>query len=347
MQRVHLAVLLTLVTLAAVWMLTGREKSLSKAPAVRAADLLHIALPSAALAATVDVTALAESPLGRALLAQAASAAAREPNGCAKRLLAEARRVVVTIPESSTAQGLGAATDVAVLAEGDVLADEVLACAEALMGARGGRPVREAAGSFMVLRDRGTAIGRGELAIRDGGPLILSGGAYFRELIERGTAEAGASDAPRSAQHLALRASVGRAPLVLSWVLPPGWLERWLEDPQVTASPLANIRSVALRAEAGDALRVVAIVAASDTGAAIRLQRFARRMLDDLAIGGDGQGTGRWAVAREAERVTLTLNLDARELEALLDSHALGGAHSEQSESESEGLPSGGAQQEP
>lgn len=347
MQRVHLAVLLTLVALTAVWVLVDRRPSIATGPAPRPPDLLHIALPSAALVATVDVTALEDTPVGRALLAQAVSVAAREPQACAKRLLAEARRVVVTVPEASTAQGLEAATDVAVLAEGDVLAGEVLACAETLMVARGARPVRTEVGSFSVLRERGAERGGGELAIRDGGPLILSGGAYFRELIERGTAPSAASAAPRAAQHLALRAAVGRAPLVLSWVLPPGWLERWLDDPQVAASPLANIRTIALRAEAADALRVVAIATATDMGAAIRIQRFARRTLDDLATNGDGQGAARWAVAREAERVTLTLNLGRRELDALLGSHAFGSAHPEQSKSEPEGLPGGGAQQEP
>ena len=55
-------------------------------------------------------------------------------------------------------------------------------CAEAVIRKRGGTPVRSSLGRFTSVRDQGKPLG--EVAIRADGLFVLSGGQYFRDVID-------------------------------------------------------------------------------------------------------------------------------------------------------------------
>jgi len=201
---------------------------------------------------------------------------------------------------------------------------EVLDCATRLLQAHGGEPEASGLGGFQRLRDKK---GLAELAVRDGGPLVLSEGSYFRALLERTSGarpvREGAHDAAESLTrdeqlHKALRRELGPAPLLVTWVLPPGWLQRWLEDPEVSRSPLAELRALALRGDIGEQLSLRATLAAESAAGAERIEALLRGAQAEFrpvieAVLGAGPSE-RIRIVRSGQRVELSLAVDTRAL---------------------------------
>lgn len=340
-QRIHFGLLLVMAALAFALV----RRSLSDAPpppgpAARARpDAVELLLPEASLLLTLDVRAMGRSAAGRALLARLVDLAGSKTAGsCADRQLTRVRRLGLAVPATSTGLELG------VVAEGDFDAVEVLACAEELLKNRGGDPVHSHVAGFRVLRDRR---GSGELAVVDGGPLILSGNTYFRDLLDRASGALPREHGTRERLHLALRARAGDAPLLGTAVLPPGWLQHWLGEPDVARSPLALVRAVVVRGELDGALRLHVELSAEDAAGAVRIEAFLRTAAADFL--GLSEQAAALAVQREAERVRVTL--DERAL-ALLDrlgapSHALDRPDAQEVEPDAERAPRGRTQDQP
>lgn len=316
------------------------------------ATLSELALPGAALAVSLDLEGLRKNLWGQAALEQLLPLAGSSAE-CTRAALAQVERITLTIPaEGSTSS----APDLAVLAEGQRLrAAPVLACATEVLREQGGEPQPSRLADFERLRSRS---GQSELAVRDGGPLIVSGDRFVRALLEPRRERA--TPTARETLHRALRSELGPAPLVLSWTLPPGWLERWLEDPEVARSPLADVRALAIRGDIAEEVSLRGLVLTESEQAAQRIEAFLRSTRTELAplldaSLGPGQSE-RLQITRKARQVELSLRISTRLLVASWGalsrareprSHALGGAHAQEPEPEPERAPRRPAHQQP
>ncbi|HWA73112.1 MAG TPA: hypothetical protein VG937_12275 [Polyangiaceae bacterium] len=360
MKRLHSLLFVVLISLSA-WVV-GRQRAarptnvgsaLSTSTKAKASRSIHeLVLPGAALIASLDLGTLRRNVWGRAALERLLPSEAKT-EACARSALGEVERLVLAIPSASS---VNADPEFAVLAEGKLQAPAVLECATRVLRARSGEPTLSRQGTFQCLRDKK---GLGELAVRSGGPLILSGGGYFRALLER--AEGGpVQNGPREELHLALRRELGSAPLRVTWLLPAGWLEAWLEDPAVKSSPLADVRAVSVRGELDDVVALGAVIAAENDASAARIEAFLRAAQVDFRDSLDaylGPGASQQInVARSGSRVELSLRLGTRTLAARWlaetppaapSSHPVGSAHAEQREPDRQRAPRGAAHDQP
>lgn len=321
---------------------SGRQAGPESEPEV---DVVAILLPGAALLVTLDLVALQESPWGRSFLAGLPTLlGSTQDRECASRELKQARRLGLAVPTGSLQ---GADFDVGWVAEGPFSAADAAGCADAVVRSRGGQPAHGTLDGFTVLRDRRQA---GELAVRDGGPLIVSGGSYFRDLVERASGAGRADVGLTERLHHALRANAGRAPLLASWVLAPGWLERWLSEPGTQASPLSAIRAVLIRGEADRSLRLTAELSVEDETSARRLEVFARRFAADIgAHTSDG-----FSITRGPSRVSIELSVQSSDVGALVaplrslsPSHPLRSPNAQKVEPEREGSAGRATEEQP
>ena len=235
-QRVHLWTLAacTAVAIAAFALDTPQRD----APPSRLSALG--AIPAGArFALMLDVEELRRSELGAILLA-----AGRELPGvgpldqlCGFDPSASVTEIAIAIP------GAVSRNEVGIAAAGSFRAEEIALCAEKVIRARGGQPMRTQVGSFVSVRDRARA--GAEVAVRDGGPVLLGEGHYLRDMVD--TADGRTENLRRDRVHSALREAVeGDAPLVASWSLDADWLERSTRDELARLSPLSEIRAAAL-----------------------------------------------------------------------------------------------------
>jgi hypothetical protein len=352
LKTLHLSLFVALLGLS-LWLTAHRRAPRALATSVAAAPSAHttlaelaLPLPGAALVATLDLDALRGNLWGRAALERLLPLASQS-DPCARAALTQLARLTLVIPaEGSTS----AAPELAVIAEGPLQAHPVLDCATRVLRARGAEPEPGTLGSFQHLSDKKAG---GELAVKDGGPLILSAGSYLRALVERSDTGRGPSEDTRQQLHSALRRELGPAPLLLTWVLTPGWLERWLEDPEVKRSPLSEVRALALRGELGDELVLSANVVAENPAGAERIEQFLLATQADLrpvleAVLGPNQGQ-KLRTTRDGSRIELHTRIDTRALVSRwLDpalapagsaSHPLGSAHPQQAEPQPQRAP--------
>ena len=143
----------------------------------RTASVVDVVPRNAGLVVEVDLAALRASPRGRdaleGLLAKLPGSAA-----CARDVLASVERVGLAVPVGS-----GYADELAIVAVGAKLrAKETLACADAVVRARGGEPRAGTLGSFGTMQEG--AGERGVLAVRDGGPLVLGRGVWLAAVLD-------------------------------------------------------------------------------------------------------------------------------------------------------------------
>jgi hypothetical protein len=208
--------------------------SLFVASLAASAWLIHRARPRAAVAAR-DFDLVTAVPAGPELLVTAEVAALTpavalelmKAGGGALLGLRELcgfepvlgfRRVAFAVPFRPRNAPGGA--DFVFLAQTSLAPESVLRCAEAVLQKRGGKPVRSSLGRFTSVRDQGKPLG--EVAIRDDGLLVLSGGQYFRDVLDAANGAA----VPDEAAHLRTRIHAGirrrLAPSLLAVTLLPG-----------------------------------------------------------------------------------------------------------------------------
>lgn len=232
-------------------------------------------LPAGAqLEAVVNLARLRQSPLGAALAGQGRTlpGIGRLEDVCGFDPSQQIRSLGVTVVSVPNAQ----TPDFGVAAIGDFSAQRISACARAVIRRRGGVPLQTHLGSFLAVRDkRGHG---GEIAVRNGGPVLLGAGRYLLSMIAAadGRAPAAQSDALQAA----LQRAVGgpRGALVVSAVLPAGWVERLAGAQLGRAAPLSEVRAVALRLDLKPGVEVHALVGCSAQPSCVA----ARRLLDRL-----------------------------------------------------------------
>jgi len=254
---------------------------------------------------TVDVARLRRTALGRELigkeLARLATAQARPARErCESALSAEVDRLAIAVPANDPKASTSTPATLGVIAAGRFHKDPALRCAAGTAGNLDAT-VRATIGSFETRRDPRTAR---EVAAREG-LLIESDATYFRALLDRAEQQQArtteAEDA-RDRLHAELRRVVGQnAPIVLSLVLPRGWLAQLLGDPEAEASPFAEIRAAALRVEVADTFTVSGTLRCDQAEACARLERFLAALKSDLGalnVGGAASLLGKLSLVR-------------------------------------------------
>jgi len=255
-------------------------------PDLRLVEPLSVVPAGPAFVLTVDVARLRATALGRELigkeLARLATAKDRPPGErCESALSADVDRLAVAVPANEPKAATVAPASFGVIAAGRFQKDPALRCAAGSSGNLEAT-VRSTIGSFETRRDPKTTR---EVAARDG-LLVQSDGAYFRALLdhaEQRQLKSTEAEDTRDRLHAELRRVVGQnAPIVASLVLAPGWLAQVLGDPAAEASPLAEIRAAALRAEVADDFTLAGTIRCERDDACARLERFLSTLKGDL-----------------------------------------------------------------
>lgn len=231
-------------------------------------------LPAGAeLEAVVNLDRLRQSPLGATLTndGRMLPGIGRLNDVCGFDPSRQIRALGVTIAAAPNAR----VPDFGVAATGEFSARRISACARAVIRRRGGVPVQTRIGSFLAVRDeKGHG---GEIAVRDGGPVLLGAGSYLLAMIDAadGRAPAASSDEFQAA----LQRAVGeRGTLVVSAVLPADWPERWAGAELGRASGLSKVRAIALRLDLAPSVEARAVIGCS----AVPSCQAVRRVLDQL-----------------------------------------------------------------
>lgn len=298
---------------AAVWL--GARRRPGRAPD-SAIALSEIVTPGAALIATLDVEELRRHPEAEGVLERWVTRDTALER-CALDVLRHAARVSLVVAAAD--QGATGPSDVAVVAEGPLEAKGVLACAEKLVKKRGGHPLPGSAGVFRTLWD---GAGPGRLAVRDGGPLILSGGDYFQDLLGRASGTIPVDEGVREKLHAALRRRLGPAPFLMTWVPERGWLAGWLGDPELEHSALSETRVLGLTARPGPSVELLLLLGAEGEPGAQRIADFveeARSHPGALSTLLGPDLSHELSVRRDRDAVLLKLSLPASRLFDLVE----------------------------
>ncbi|WP_437957644.1 hypothetical protein WME76_41070 [Sorangium sp. So ce119] len=298
------------------WLLGRRQETPPAAP--RALD----AVPAGALlVATLDLPALRASPAFAPFLREE-----REIPGlgkvrdvCGFDPVAALTEVAIGIPAA------GEGGDFGLAAAGAAQDEALLACASKVIEARGGQPVVTTLGSFRAVRDS-SAEGRGEIAVRPGGPILLGGGAYLRAMVD--AADGRVPAVGPSGAHDDIARAVGEGAARVTVVLTPeqrAELGRDLALSGAGRSPAASIRAAGVGVALGPEIAVHGVVLCdaeapcAELGAALRAARDARA--GDLATRLIGLGAllERVAIDAEGKALHARVKLSAEEAGALVD----------------------------
>ncbi len=282
-------------------------------------DVTEVFPSGAALLLTADLSAWRDSELGRAIFS--ATPLGEVERACVGDPTAPARAVALAVPSRALA-GPEAEVELGLAAVGDFDAAAVADCAAAIVRLHGGDPVRTTLGGFLTVRARGGA-SEGEVAARDGGPVLLSGGRYLRDMID---AAEGRSPSLRSeARHRALREAVGvDAALVVSWIAPAEGeaLVEAVTDAPVDA--LDHVRAIAARIRLVPRFDLRVLLWCDTAAPCHDLARALNARLQDASspvarawLGFDlGQ---RARVTADGDRVTLAVSLEPGEARRLVE----------------------------
>lgn len=303
---------------------------LPRAPTTEPAGAL-LALPgNAAVVVTLDLVRLVESELGAALVSPWLEASRRDlRQRCGGNPTAEVREIAFAIPTRAH----GGDLEFGIAAIGALSADAVSDCAAALLESRGRIPARRTVHSFSTVRDREKP-DAGEIAVRRGGPALLSGGSYLREMIDavEGRIPAAATDP----LHRELRAALGSdAVLRASGAWPAGQAGLAAGVAGVPASELDHLQAAAVGAWVDARLRLELLLICDTAPNCQRLAKTAEERLREVSgpllrwwLGFDP--SARVSVTSIGRRLSLRVTLARDEAERLLGlaqrTWSLGGA---------------------
>ena len=294
----------------------------SLAPAV---SPLSIIPPGSAFVLSADLAALERAPLG-ALFAQRLGQLGQAnelATLCGFDPLTRLSQLALAVP-SAGMPGTNAERldDFAVVASGPFSAAEITRCAAAAIAKRGGEAVDSKLGGFSSVRDRKGS--GGEVAAKNG-LLIVSGGSYFRELLDsaEGNAAKHEREDPRDARHAELRRALGPGELVATWLLADGWFQRVSGDDNARLSPLGALKALGARVQVSTEVRVTVLLDCADADGATQVQSLLTELRASLGALGLAptltELAQRVALTAAGSRLQLTLTLSPSELSALFD----------------------------
>jgi hypothetical protein len=260
--------------------------------------------------AHLDVAALAQSSLelDLARLEPSLPAAHSLARLCRVDPLRSLQQIVVFVPKPRKGSD---SSELGLAAVGSIDADSVIDCAERVLQARGLAPVRATLDSFRSVRAQdGSGV---EVAVRDGGPLLVASGPALRDMID--ATEGRSPNIIGTDLHRQTLSRMGAHPIVASVVLDPHWVES-AGAPATARSPLSEIRSASFAVDPASLVRLAAelrctspasAVAVADTLAALG-RSLAPTVRAQYGISSDDASVE----ARGAEvRVTLALSPDS------------------------------------
>jgi hypothetical protein len=254
--------MLLLSVVASLWLVV-RAKRAPQAK-IAAPSLLSVVPSGPALLVTVDVEALGEAASVE-LLRAGGGALLGLRELCGFEPLLGLRRVAFALPRSEPGQ----TPDFALIAQTALDQEPVLRCAEAVIRKRGGSPVRSALGDFRSVRDQKKPLG--EVAMRSDGLFVLSGGQYFRDVVDSASGRfvADAEGRLRSEAHALLRRKLAPAQLVVTLLDGPGF-------------PLPGVRSLGASLSVGKQLEVRGYVLCASAAACGEAQLVLEKLQADL-----------------------------------------------------------------
>lgn len=202
--------------------------------------------------AHVDVRALAQSSLHLDMsrlepsVPRAQSLAAL----CRFDPLRSLEQIVLFVPK---ARAPSAANELGLAAVGEIDADAVIDCAERVLRARGRSPVRASLDSFRSVRARdGSGV---EIAVRDGGPLLVASGSALRDMID--ATEGRSASVIGTDLHRDTLSGMALHPIAASVVLDPHWLQS-VGAAATARSPLSDVRSASFAVDPASVVRFAA-----------------------------------------------------------------------------------------
>jgi hypothetical protein len=323
-QAVHRLLLVAVLGLIAFVVVERREPSATLPNGKAELRPLALVPPGAAFVMSVDVARLRASPFAPALARLGMAELMGTSSACRFDPLRDFTDVVVASPglpagATFTTPGTPASTPAAVIGTGRFGGRVVADCASARIAERGGKPSVTNVGSFTSVRDRDLAA---EMAAKDG-LMVLSEGRYLREILDisDGRASEGTElDRLRDRLHAELRRTFGRgAPVLATVVVPEGWLARAF-GPEAQGSPLATIRSAALRVEVSDRIGIGGFLGCLSEKDCAEVADFLRDTSKSVAplLGQDAARLlGTISIRTERERIELYLELTGADLAAL------------------------------
>jgi hypothetical protein len=271
----------------------------------------------------VDVRALSHASLG-AFIAQRlgrTAGASDFAKSCGFDPLSRLDQLALAIPGATLATE--ARPDFGIIANGRFSAREITSCASRAIDARGGEPVRTQLGSFESVRDaQGSS---GEIAAKDG-LIVVSGGSYFRELLDsaEGKLDPLAQHDARSRKHMELRRALGPGPVLVSWLLGEGWFRRFTDgETNARLSPLSALESLAARLNVGKTAQLLVLLDCADDEGASRVASLLSELQSSLPVLPLDPALSalakRVTISRTEARLRLELELTAAELAPVLD----------------------------
>lgn len=185
---------------------------------------------------------------------------------CGFEPLLALKRVALAMPFRAEAAGAG---DFALIADTSLEPEAVLRCAEAVIRKRGRTPVRSNLGRFTSVRDQGKPLG--EVAIRADGLFVLSGGQYFRDVIDAANGAVLGDEAARlrTQLHRSMRRRLAPSQLVVT--LLPG-----------SSLPLPGVRALGLGLEVQSDVRLRGFVGCASTPACGDARQLFERVKSDV-----------------------------------------------------------------
>jgi len=293
--------LLLLALAACVWLVRRPGVRAVAAGAALRLDLESVVPSGPALLVTVDVERLG-SGVAQELLRAGGGALLGLREQCGFEPILGLRRVAFAMPFRGEARDAG---DFALIAETSADQPAVLACAEKLIRKRGGQPVRSSLGAFSSVRDREKPLG--EVAMRADGLFILSGGQYFRDVVDAAGGAAGGDEASRlrTQVHLGMRRKLLPSQLQLTFIPGP-------------SSALPGVQALGLGLEVKDDLELRGFVACAEAACA-DARELLQRWKDDLARDPSVSGVSSLRVVQgQPSQLAISGRLARAQLAALL-----------------------------
>ena len=292
--------LLVVAIAASVW-LVGRAKP-HVLEAARAVDLIAVVPQGPELLITVEVGALSPA-VALELLKAGGGALLGLRDLCGFEPLLALRRVAFAMPFRA---GAAAGTaDFALIAETSLEPEPVLRCAETVMRKRGGQPVRSRSGAFTSVRDQGKPLG--EVAIRADGLFVLSGGQYFRDVVDAANGSVVGDEASRLRTQLHLGMRRRLAPSQLVATLLPG-----------ASLPLPGVRALGLGLEVQGDVRLRGFVGCVSTAACGDARQLLERVQGDVARDSGVSGLASLSIEQREVELNVTGRLPREQLAPLL-----------------------------